>query len=79
MYAKTVDLYNFDDTVIPEVMVIYGASSDEAIYEYAMVDKIVDELNENGDVEKYIKLVSGVGKYQSIPIEKPDNFSGLKP
>ena len=77
-YAKTVDLYNFDDTIIPEVVVIYGTSADEAIENWVMVDKIEDVLDDNGDAEKRIKVISGWNGAKSVPLEYPEKFADLK-
>lgn len=77
-YAKTCDLYNFDDTIVPEVVVIYGATEDEAIEEWVMVDKTEDVLGEDGTAEKRIKVVSGQNGVKSIPIEYPEKFADIK-
>lgn len=77
-YAKVVDIYNLDDTIIPEVMVIYGTSGDEAIEEYVMFDKIINGTDEEGFATQYARVVNAHSGAFDYAIDKPEKFKGVE-
>ena len=79
---KTVELYDCDDNMTPEIMIQYynadQAVASETVDEYVLVDKVYSRLDEDGIVRKYMRAVTATRDSMDFYVENDSDFDGIQ-
>lgn len=76
---RTAEVYDCDENLIPSVVVVYGDEKNTFDLPYFLVDRVVREIDEKGDINTYVYGLNG--KYTTFVKYKANSdsmFDGLK-